>query len=112
MDLRFSLIGLLIGFLVGLTGVGGGALMTPVMILVMGVKPIIAIGTDVVYGAVTKVAGGAAHFRQGSVNRRAAYWMAGGSVPASLLGVGVTGAIKSRYRDLVAVILLRAMAWS
>src|SRR5579864_7824662 len=101
MDLRFSLIGLIIGFLIGLTGVGGGSLMTPVMILIMGVKPIIAVGTDVGYGAITKVIGGAAHLRQGSVNRRVAYWMAAGSVPASLLGVGVTSAIRQRDPSIV-----------
>jgi uncharacterized membrane protein YfcA len=111
-DLRFSLIGLLIGFLIGLTGVGGGSLMTPVMILIMGVKPIIAVGTDVVYGAVTKLVGGAAHLRQGSVNRRVAYWLAAGSVPASLLGIGVTSAIKQAQPDLVNVFLMRAIAWA
>jgi uncharacterized membrane protein YfcA len=111
-DLRFSLIGLLIGFLIGLTGVGGGSLMTPVMILVMGVKPIIAVGTDVVYGAVTKIVGGAAHLRQGSVNRKVAYWLAAGSVPASLLGVGVTSYIKHRYPGLVDGFLMQSIAWA
>src|SRR5947209_1936519 len=109
MDLRFSLIGLLIGFLIGLTGVGGGSLMTPVMILIMGVKPVIAVGTDVVYGAVTKIVGGSAHLRQGSVNRRVAYWMAAGSVPASVLGVAVTSAIKRAHPDLVNGFLLKAI---
>lgn len=112
LDLRFSLIGLLIGFLIGLTGVGGGSLMTPVMILIMGVKPIIAVGTDVLYGAVTKVVGGGAHLRQGTVNRRVAYWMAAGSVPASLVGVGVTSAIKRNHPELVNTFLLRSIAWA
>jgi uncharacterized protein len=110
MDLRFALIGLLIGFLVGLTGVGGGSLMTPVMILIMGVKPIIAVGTDLAYGAVTKIVGGATHLRQGTVHRRTAYWLAAGSVPASILGVGVTSAIKRAHPDLVSGFLLHAIA--
>src|SRR5947209_4910175 len=110
MDLRFALIGLLIGFLVGLTGVGGGSLMTPVMILVMGVKPVIAVGTDLAYGAITKLVGGATHLRQGTVHRRTAYLLAAGSVPASVLGVGVTSAIKQSHPSLVNGFLLRAIA--
>src|SRR5579872_2394560 len=112
MDLRFSLVGLLIGFLIGLTGVGGGSLMTPVMILIMGVKPIIAVGTDTVYGAVTKIVGGAAHLRQGSVDRRAAYWLASGSVPASLLGVGLIGVIKRADPAFINGFLVRSIAWA
>jgi uncharacterized protein len=112
LDLRFSLIGLLIGFLIGLTGVGGGSLMTPVMILIMGVKPIIAVGTDVLYGAVTKVVGGGAHLRQGTVNRRVAYWMAAGSIPASIIGVAVTSAIKRTHPTLVNIFLLHSIAWA
>jgi uncharacterized membrane protein YfcA len=110
MDLRFSLIGLLIGFLIGLTGMGGGALMTPVMILIMGVKPLVAVGTDLAYSSVTKIVGGAAHVRQGTVHRRTAYLMALGSVPATVFGVGVTAAIKRADPRLVNVFLLRAIA--
>src|SRR5947209_13715036 len=109
MDLRFALIGLLIGFLVGLTGVGGGSLMTPVMILIMGVKPIIAVGTDLAYGAITKIVGGATHLRQGTVNRRTAYFLAAGSIPASILGVGVTSAIKRENPSLVNGFLLHSI---
>src|SRR5450759_836880 len=111
MDLRFSLIGLLIGFLIGLTGMGGGSLMTPVMILVMGVKPIIAVGTDLAYGAITKIVGGTAHWRQGTVNRRSGYLLALGSVPATILGVGLTKAIQRTDPQFVNVFLLHAIAW-
>jgi uncharacterized membrane protein YfcA len=110
MDIRFALIGLLIGFLVGLTGVGGGSLMTPVMILILGVKPVIAVGTDLAYSAVTKIVGGATHLRQGTVHRRTAYLLAAGSVPASILGVGVTSAIKRSDPALVNGFLLHAIA--
>jgi uncharacterized protein len=111
MDLRFSLIGLIIGFLIGLTGMGGGALMTPIMILVMGVKPIIAVGTDLAYGAVTKIVGGATHLRRGSVHRRTAFLLALGSVPASILGVSVTTRIRQADPELVNSVLIHAIAW-
>lgn len=109
MDFRFTLIGLIIGFLIGLTGMGGGSLMTPVMILIMGVKPIVAVGTDIAYGAITRIFGGVAHWRQGTVHRKTAYLLAVGSVPSTILGVGLTTAVKSRYPDLVNVFLLRAV---
>ena len=111
MDLRFTLIGLIIGFLIGLTGMGGGSLMTPVMILVMGVKPVIAVGTDLAYGAITRFFGAASHLRQGTVHRRSAYWLALGSVPATILGVGLTSAIKRSDPAFVNVFLLHAIAW-
>jgi uncharacterized membrane protein YfcA len=111
MDLRFSFIGLLIGFLIGLTGMGGGSLMTPVMILVMGVKPIIAVGTDLAYSAVTKFIGGAAHWRAGTVHRKTAFFLAIGSVPATIFGVGVTSAIKRANPELVNVVLMHSIAW-
>lgn len=112
MDLRFSLIGLIIGFLIGLTGMGGGSLMTPVMILIMGVKPIIAVGTDLAYGAVTKIIGGAAHYRQNTVRLRTAFLLSAGSVPATILGVSVTSAIKHADPEFVNVFLMRAIAWA
>jgi uncharacterized protein len=111
MDLRFSLIGLIIGFLIGLTGMGGGALMTPVMILVMGVKPIIAVGTDLAYGAVTKIVGGTSHLHRGSVHRRTAFLLGLGSVPASILGVGLTSRIREADPALVNNLLIHAIAW-
>ena len=82
-----SIAGLMVGFLVGLTGMGGGALMTPVLIFVFGFEPTMAIGTDVTYAAVTKIAGSWKHWRQGSVDIPLALWLALGSVPASLIGV-------------------------
>lgn len=111
-DLRFSLIGLIIGFLIGLTGMGGGSLMTPVMILVMGVKPVVAVGTDLAYGAVTKIVGGAAHYQHGTVDRRTAYLLAAGSVPATILGVGLTEEIKRTNPGLIDVFLMHTLAWA
>lgn len=112
MDFRFTLIGLIIGFLIGLTGMGGGSLMTPVMILIMGVKPLIAVGTDLAYGAVTRIFGGAQHLRQGTVDRRTAYLLASGSVPATLLGVGVITRIKAQDPGFVNGFIIHAVAWA
>lgn len=110
MDLRFALVGLIIGFLIGLTGMGGGSLMTPVMVLIMGVKPVIAVGTDLAYGAITKIVGGTMHYRQATVHRRTAYLLALGSVPSTILGVKVTAAIKRSHPQLVNLFLLRGIA--
>ena len=111
MDIRFSLIGLIIGFLIGLTGMGGGSLMTPVMILVLGVKPLIAVGTDLAYSAVTKIIGGTTYLRKGTVHHRTAFLLALGSVPASLLGVGLTTWLRRTDPNLVNNTLVRAIAW-
>jgi hypothetical protein len=81
--------GLGVGILVGMTGMGGGSLMTPLLILVFGVKPVTAIGTDLAYAAVTKTVGGVKHFRQHTVDMRLSSWMAIGSVPAAIGGVYV-----------------------
>jgi uncharacterized membrane protein YfcA len=92
-----SLAGLMIGFLVGLTGMGGGALMTPVLVFVFGFSPTMAIGTDIAYAAVTKIAGSYKHWRQGSVDVPLALWLALGSIPASLLGVATIAYVKTNY---------------
>ena len=89
MDPLLIVFGLGVGILVGLTGMGGGSLMTPLLILVFGVKPVVAIGTDLAYAAVTKTVGGAKHFRQRTVDMRLSAWMAIGSVPAAIGGVYV-----------------------
>jgi uncharacterized membrane protein YfcA len=70
-----SLAGLLIGLLVGFTGMGGGSLMTPLLVLVFGFKPSIAIGTDIVHGAIFKSFGAAQHRRMGHVHARLTAWM-------------------------------------
>src|SRR5919198_6567192 len=87
MDPAIILFGLGVGLLVGITGMGGGSLMTPLLILVIGVKPVVAVGTDLAYGAVTKTLGGWRHFHKGTVFPRLAFWLAVGSCPGALLGV-------------------------
>ena len=72
MDFTLTFTGFVVGVLIGLTGMGGGALMTPFLILVLGTRPVVAVGTDLVYGAVTKIAGASLHWRQGTVDVRLA----------------------------------------
>src|SRR3954465_3196278 len=87
MDPLVILFGLGVGVLIGLTGIGGGSLMTPLLILVVGVQPVVAIGTDLAYGAITKTVGGWRHLRSGTVDLGVSKWMAFGSVPGSIAGV-------------------------
>jgi uncharacterized membrane protein YfcA len=77
------LAGFVVGAVVGLTGVGGGALMTPLLVLLFGVHPATAVGTDLLYAAVTKTAGTAVHGGNGSVDWRIAGRLATGSLPAA-----------------------------
>ncbi len=81
------LFGFCVGVLVGTTGIGGGSLMTPLLILVLGTAPATAIGTDLAYAAVTKTVGGWRHWRRGSVDMGIALWLAVGSIPGALGGV-------------------------
>ena len=84
-DPLYSLSGLFVGFLVGLTGVGGGSLMTPILVLLFGVHPATAVGTDLLYAAATKSAGTLVHGLKGSVDWRVTLRLAAGSVPAATL---------------------------
>jgi uncharacterized membrane protein YfcA len=89
--------GLGVGILVGLTGIGGGSLMTPLLILVAGVQPVVAIGTDLAYGAITKTLGAWKHLRTGTVDLGVSKWLAAGSVPGTLLGVIVVNTLHAHY---------------
>jgi uncharacterized membrane protein YfcA len=102
--------GLGVGVLVGMTGIGGGSLMTPLLILVFGIKPITAVGTDLAYGAITKTVGGWRHLRQGTVDMSLSIWMAFGSVPAAIGGVYVLELIERAYGDDFDSILIVALA--
>lgn len=83
--LGFSLAGLVVGTAVGATGVGGGSLMTPILILFYGISPAVAVGTDLLYAAISKAFGVMLHRRRGTVDWRIVGRMAAGSVPAALL---------------------------
>ncbi|MGY1825714.1 MULTISPECIES: sulfite exporter TauE/SafE family protein [unclassified Blastococcus] len=97
MDLQFTLVlaGLLIGVVVGLTGMGGGALMTPALVLFFGVPPLAAVSSDLVVSAVTKPVGGAVHLRRGTVDLRLVALLCIGSVPSAFCGVLVSRALGS-----------------
>jgi uncharacterized protein len=91
--------GLGIGMLVGMTGMGGASLMTPLLILVFGISPVTAIGTDIFYAAITKSVGGVQHLRLKTVHRALAFWLAVGSVPSAIAGVYVIELLQRRYGD-------------
>ncbi|MEO8242862.1 MAG: sulfite exporter TauE/SafE family protein [bacterium] len=84
LNLLFSLSGLAVGIVVGLTGVGGGSLMTPLLVLLFGIHPATAVGTDLLYAAATKAVGTGVHGRAKSVDWRVVQRLATGSVPATL----------------------------
>jgi uncharacterized membrane protein YfcA len=86
---QLSLAGALVGILVGMTGMGGGSLMTPVLILVFGFDAKVAVGTDILHGAIFKSFGASRHRMLGTVHARLACWMLLGSAPLSLVGVQV-----------------------
>lgn len=85
-DPNIAIAGLAVGFLVGLTGMGGGALMTPLLIFLFGVPPGTAVATDLFKGIITKGAGAIQHLRQGTVDLKATFQLAKGSLPGALLG--------------------------
>lgn len=89
MDWTYVVAGALVGLVVGATGVGGGSLMTPLLIFAFGVKPQVAVGTDLLFAAMTKLSGTVAHARRGNVDWRIAGWMMAGSVPAAAITLGL-----------------------
>jgi uncharacterized protein len=86
-DLYVALAGLIVGFTVGLTGMGGGALMTPILVLLFKVQPLAAVSSDLVAAVVMKPVGGGVHLRRGTVNFALVRWLMLGSVPAAFAGV-------------------------
>jgi uncharacterized membrane protein YfcA len=113
MDPLIVLFGFGVGVLVGTTGIGGGSLMTPILILVFGFKPTTAIGTDLAYGAVTKTVGGWRHWKQSTVDFGLSTWMAFGSVPAAIGGVYVLhlleDALGSGFDDAILIAVAGAL---
>jgi uncharacterized membrane protein YfcA len=83
--LGYSVAGLVVGLAVGATGVGGGSLMTPLLILLYGISPAVAVGTDLLYASISKAFAVTLHGKNGSVDWRIVGWLAVGSVPAALL---------------------------
>jgi len=88
-DPLYSLSGFLVGLLVGMTGVGGGALMTPILILLFGIHPATAVGTDLLYAAATKTGGSLVHGLARSIDWRVVMRLASGSIPATVVTLAV-----------------------
>src|SRR5213079_1934494 len=110
MDPLVILFGFLVGVLVGLTGIGGGSLMTPILILLFGFKPVTAVGTDLAYGAVTKTVGGWRHLRNRTVDMKLSGWIAVGSEPAAVGGVYVLHLLEKAWGKSFDNCLLIAVA--
>jgi uncharacterized membrane protein YfcA len=98
-DPALVIFGFGIGLLVGMTGMGGASLMTPLLIIVFGISPVTAIGTDIFYAAVTKTVGGYQHLKLKTVHRGIAFWLAVGSVPSAIAGVWVIELLQRSYGE-------------
>src|SRR5690349_11577700 len=110
MDPAIVLFGLGIGVLVGMTGMGGGSLMTPLLILIVGIQPTTATGTAILYSAVSKTVGGWRHFKMKTVNMDLVKWLAIGSVPSAVGGVALVSWLQTqigeaRLEELVYAVL-------
>ncbi len=104
MDPLYSLSGFVVGAIVGLTGVGGGSLMTPLLILVFGVHPATAVGTDLLYAALTKAGGTVTHGGKGHVEWRITGLLAAGSLPAAVLTIYFLSQLPARSAEVTRLI--------
>ena len=93
LDVGLVIAGVLVGFVVGLTGMGGGALMTPILILFFGIDPVTAVSSDLIVSLCMKPVGAGVHLRRGTVNLQLVKWLVIGSVPAAILGVVIVTSI-------------------
>ncbi len=112
LDYRISVVGLFIGFLIGLTGMGGGALLAPVLILFFRVPPIWAVGTDIAYSTMTKAVGSIIHYRQKNVNIKVALWLACGSIPATLLSISLIQYLRKHYSSAINGVILHTLGFT
>lgn len=103
MEIAFIVAGLLVGFIVGLTGVGGGSLMTPIL-LWFGINPVTAVGTDLLYAAITKSGGVLVHQRARNIDWRITCWLAAGSIPATIVTLLVLHVLKPDVSSLNSLI--------
>lgn len=94
-----ALIGLIVGVLVGLTGIGGGLLLIPLLISVLGVPPIVAVGSDAVISCITKIGAGGLHWYEGNVRWSVVLRLASGSIPGASLGVLVLARIRGAHGE-------------
>lgn len=104
MDYLYTLSGFAVGAIVGLTGVGGGSLMTPLLVLVFGIHPATAVGTDLLYAALTKAGGTVAHGRKGHIDWAITGRLALGSIPAAALTIWVLAQLPKGSNTIGAII--------
>jgi hypothetical protein len=108
----YTIAGFAIGALVGMTGVGGGSLMTPILILLFGIHPAVAVGTDLLHAAVTKTAGSVVHGFNGTIDWRVVRRLAAGSIPMTLVTIVAMSALDingAGGRDLINAVLTLAL---
>jgi uncharacterized membrane protein YfcA len=104
MDWAYTLCGLVVGFIVGLTGLGGGSLMTPMLVLFFGIHPATAVGTDLLYASITKAGGVWVQARKGNVDWRLVGWLAAGSLPTAIVTTWVLTTLDLRDEHLSTLI--------
>lgn len=105
MDIGFIISGFAVGLLVGITGVGGGSLMTPLLVFLFGFKPAVAVGTDLLYAAITKTGGVLVHHNtHKSVDWRVVKWLALGSLPASIATIFLIKHLLKLEKDITGMI--------
>lgn len=117
-DPHLVIAGALVGLMVGLTGMGGGALLTPILVLIFGVPPLAAVSSDLVTSLVMKPFGGAIHLRKGTVNKPLLRWLITGAVPAAFIGSVIIGKlghgphaaqVQSSIKFIIAIALLASV---
>ncbi|MDX1914195.1 MAG: sulfite exporter TauE/SafE family protein [Methylophilus sp.] len=104
MEFGYIVAGFVVGFLVGLTGVGGGSLMTPILLLFFHIKPAVAVGTDLLFASVTKSVGIFAHGKLGNIDWRIVKLLALGSVPASMITIWVLSTVDVESSSAISAI--------
>jgi uncharacterized membrane protein YfcA len=109
MTWELSIAGLLVGALVGMTGMGGGSLMTPMLILIFGFNPKTAVGTDILHGAIFKSFGAVRHRQLGNVHVPLAMWMLAGSAPLSLVGVQIASSFSDTTQSTMTKVVGAAL---
>jgi uncharacterized membrane protein YfcA len=96
-NLSIALVGLVVGIFVGISGVGGSSLMTPLLIVFLRVHPVIAIGTDLLYSVPTKIVGTVVHAGEKTIDRHLVGWLVAGGIPGALAGLAIAAAAKRHF---------------
>lgn len=103
MDIGITIMGVFVGFLVGLTGVGGASLLMP-LLMIIGINPIVAVGTDLFYNAVTKLFGTIQHWRQKTINGRLVLYFSLGSIPGAVIAIVFLKVFDSYFHNIDIII--------